>query len=91
MKTILITGSTDGIGKLAAAKLAKDGHQILLHGRSSDKLNHVISEIKEQSGNEKIHGFISDLADFDTIQKLTTSISDEYSKVDVSINNVGVI
>ena len=38
MKTILITGSTDGIGKLAAIKLSKDGHQILVHGRSSEKL-----------------------------------------------------
>lgn len=37
-KTILITGSTDGIGKLAALKLAEAGHQVYLHGRDADKL-----------------------------------------------------
>ena len=44
-KTILITGSTDGIGKLAAIRLAKDGHEIFLHGRNATKLSKVIEEI----------------------------------------------
>ena len=54
MKNILITGSTDGIGKLAALKFAKEGHEIYLHGRSSEKLERVISEIKSKSNNDKI-------------------------------------
>ena len=37
-KTILITGSTDGIGLLTAQKLAAGGHKVLLHGRSDTKL-----------------------------------------------------
>jgi len=45
-KTILITGSTDGIGKLAAFKLTKAGHKVLLHGRNREKLNGVIEEFK---------------------------------------------
>ena len=36
-KTILVTGNTDGIGKLVALKLAKDGYEIYLHGRNADK------------------------------------------------------
>ena len=45
-KTILITGSTDGIGKLAALKLAEAGHQVYVHGRNADKLTSVIAEVK---------------------------------------------
>lgn len=90
MKTILITGSTDGVGKLTALKLAKDGHQLLLHGRNSEKLEKTISEIKQQTSNDEISGFISDLSDFGSIQKMIIDISNSYSKIDVLINNAGV-
>ncbi|MEM9681112.1 MAG: SDR family NAD(P)-dependent oxidoreductase, partial [Bacteroidota bacterium] len=68
MKTILITGSTDGIGKLTAIKLAKEGHQLLLHGRNGDKLKQTITEIKAISNTTFISGFVSDLSDFSSIQ-----------------------
>lgn len=90
MKTILITGSTDGIGKLAAIKLAKDGHQIVLHGRNSEKLQQTISETKELASNENIQGFVSDLSDFSSIQKIITELNKAYSKIDILINNAGV-
>ncbi len=44
-KTILITGATDGIGPLCAQKLATDGHQVLLHGRSESKLAAAASSL----------------------------------------------
>ncbi len=46
-KTILITGSTDGIGKLAALKLAEAGHHVYLHGRDADKLASVMLKSKQ--------------------------------------------
>ena len=54
MKTIFITGSTDGIGKLAAVELAKAGHEVFLHGRSKEKLAGVMEEVKSLSKNEKV-------------------------------------
>lgn len=90
MKTILITGSTDGIGKLAAIKLAKEGNQLLLHGRNSEKLKSTISEIKEISKNDKISAFLSDLSDFNSIKKMITQLVDQIPQIDVLINNAGV-
>lgn len=91
MKTILITGSTDGVGKLTATKLAKKEHQILLHGRNSEKLKNTISEIKEQTSNNKVSGFVSDLSDFSSIDKMIAEISNEFPSIDVLINNAGVL
>lgn len=90
MKTLLITGSTDGIGKLTATKLAKDGHRILAHGRNSEKLQEAISEIKASAQNDKVNGYVSDLSDFGSIQKMMAQLTKEHSKIDVIINNAGV-
>jgi len=89
-KIILITGSTDGIGKLAAIKLAKDGHEIYVHGRNAEKLKTVISEIKDTSSNENIEGFVADFSDLDAVSKMAENIKSKVSKIDVLINNAGI-
>lgn len=89
-KIILITGSTDGIGKLAALKLAKDGHEVYLHGRNADKLRAVISEIKDESNNENINGFVADFSDLNAVEKMVRQINNQLPKLDVLINNAGV-
>ena len=43
-KTVLITGSTDGVGKLVAQRLAKAGAHVLLHGRSREKGQRTLAE-----------------------------------------------
>ena len=48
MSTIIITGSTDGIGKLTAEKLAKEGHHVLLHGRNPEKVEHTVQWLQEK-------------------------------------------
>jgi len=89
-KTILITGSTDGIGKLAAIKLAKEGHEIYLHGRNSEKLSKVIAEVKSLSGNDGVKGLEADFSDLDALNKMGEQVNSELSKLDVLINNAGV-
>lgn len=90
MKTILITGSTDGIGKLTALKLAKEGHKLFLHGRSEDKLNTVINEIQESSNNENIKGFVADFSDLNAVKQMAENIKNEVEKLDIIINNAGI-
>lgn len=90
IKTILITGSTDGIGKLAAIKLAKDGHEICLHGRNAQKLEAVIAELKNTSNNDKISGFVADFSDLKAVEQMVQQVKKELPKIDVLINNAGV-
>ncbi len=90
MKTILITGSTDGIGKLVAQKLASAGHEILLHGRDAQKLDAVTAEIKSRSKNEHITGFVADFSDLVSVKKMADAIIEHQTKIDVLINNAGV-
>ncbi|PKV48234.1 short-subunit dehydrogenase [Aquimarina sp. MAR_2010_214] len=89
-KTILITGSTDGIGKLTAIKLAEKGHTVYVHGRSSEKLSAVISEIQTITKNENVKGVIGDFSDLDSVKRMTHQIKKEVLQIDVLINNAGV-
>ena len=89
-KTILITGSTDGIGKLVAIKLAKDSHEIYLHGRNPNKLSKVIAEIKTLSNNENVKGFTADFSDLEAVKNMVIQVGDSLDKIDVLINNAGV-
>ena len=89
-KTILITGSTDGIGKLTAIQLAKQGHTIYLHGRNAKKLAKTVTDIKALSKNEHIQGFIADFSDVQSVQNMAHQIHNEVSKLDVLINNAGI-
>ncbi len=90
MKKILITGSTDAIGKLAAIKLAQAGHDIYLHGRNPDKVKAVVEEIKSVSSNEKVKGFIADFSNLQAVRGMALEIRSQLSELDVLINNAGV-
>lgn len=89
-KTILITGSTDGIGKLTALNLAKKGHIIYVHGRNETKVSAVVSEIKEVSNNQNIKGLVADFSDLEVVSKLAEQIKTNIPKIDILINNAGI-
>lgn len=89
-KTIFITGSTDGIGKLAATKLAQNNHHIILHGRNPDKLSKVIEEIKSISSNQNIKGYVADFSKLGEVKNMASKIKDDYKSIDVLVNNAGV-
>jgi len=89
-KTILITGSTDGIGKLAAIKLAQSGHHVILHGRDAEKLSNTLQEIKSTTGNENITGYEADFSKFGDVKNMAAKINAEQSSIDVLVNNAGI-
>ncbi|WP_058369896.1 SDR family NAD(P)-dependent oxidoreductase [Psychrobacter sp. ENNN9_III] len=92
-KTILITGSTDGIGKLTALKLVEAGHQVYLHGRNEDKLDNVIAEVNAVATGaavDNIDGFVADFSDLNAVRKMAAEVSEKLPKLDVLINNAGI-
>lgn len=92
-KTILITGSTDGIGKLAALKLAEAGHQVYLHGRDAEKLANVITEVQAVATGEavdRVDGFVADFSDLTAVLKMASDVNEKLPKLDVLINNAGI-
>ncbi|MEL6537053.1 MAG: SDR family NAD(P)-dependent oxidoreductase [Bacteroidota bacterium] len=89
-KTILITGSTDGIGKLAATRLATEGHQVFIHGRNAQKVAATVSELRTAAKNELVEGFTADLSDLQAVADLGKELNSALPKLDVLINNAGV-
>ncbi|MGH1575795.1 SDR family NAD(P)-dependent oxidoreductase [Planktotalea sp.] len=85
-KTILITGSTDGIGLLTAENLAAEGHTILLHGRSAAKLEAAADKV---GGN--CETYVGDLTSMSDVHALAADISNAHSQLDCLINNAGVL
>lgn len=89
-KTILVTGSTDGIGLLTARELAMQGHNIVLHGRNPEKLEKARKSLAELPGSGRITAHIADLSDLSAVAAFATAVREQHSKLDVLINNAGV-
>ncbi|KIN74372.1 SDR family NAD(P)-dependent oxidoreductase [Sulfitobacter guttiformis] len=85
-KTILITGATDGIGLEAAKLLATEGHKVLLHGRSAAKLEAARATI----GGD-VQAYLADLSHGADVLKLAEDINHDHARIDVLINNAGVL
>jgi NAD(P)-dependent dehydrogenase (short-subunit alcohol dehydrogenase family) len=90
-KIILITGSTDGIGKITATALAKQGHTIIIHGRNQSKAEKVCEQIKYETGNNKVDFIIADLLSLADIKRMALEFEKRYDHLDVLINNAGAI
>jgi len=88
-KTILITGASQGIGKITAHFLAKHGAKIMLFARSSDKLQKIVSDIKETGGTAE--AFSGSVSNYEDLQKAVIKTTSIYGKIDVLINNAGII
>jgi NAD(P)-dependent dehydrogenase (short-subunit alcohol dehydrogenase family) len=90
MKVILLTGSTDGIGLEAAKLLVAQGHHVLLHGRNPSKLQQVETMLSEL-GTGKVDSFVSDLSSMSDVEDFAKAVTGKHEKLDVLINNAGVL
>lgn len=90
-KRVLITGSTDGIGLETAKTLIAQGHHVIIHGRSEQKLRDVEQQIAGLSDSGgKVEGVLADLSSFQAIDSMVREISERFGHLDILINNAGV-
>ncbi|AFY36828.1 short-chain dehydrogenase/reductase SDR [[Leptolyngbya] sp. PCC 7376] len=87
-KTILITGSTDGIGLETAKKFVSLGHTVLIHGRNPSKLENVANALAAEDG--QVESYLADLSHMADVEAMAQAIAAKYSKLDILINNAGI-
>ena len=90
-KTILITGSTDGIGLATARILVSQGHHVLLHGRNPAKLADVERELSGLPTEGSVESYVADLSRLSEVETLAKAVAEKHTKLDVLINNAGVL
>jgi len=89
-KTIIITGSSRGIGKEIALLLAKNGANVVVNfTNSKDDANAVVNEIKNANG--KAIAIQADVSKKEDVTRLFDKTIEAFSKVDVLINNAGIM
>ncbi|WP_305971556.1 MULTISPECIES: SDR family NAD(P)-dependent oxidoreductase [unclassified Mameliella] len=89
MKTILITGATQGLGRATAQALAEQGHALILHGRNADKLSEVAADLR-RTGAE-IATEVADLSDLTQVAAMADRVAKKHPQIDALINNAGVL
>ena len=89
-KTILITGSTDGIGLETARMLVTKGHSVLLHGRNPAKLEDAQTSLAALAGGGRVASYLADLSRLADVEALAKAVTGENAQLDVLINNAGI-
>ncbi|KFF58109.1 hypothetical protein JF66_21085, partial [Cryobacterium sp. MLB-32] len=84
MKTIVITGASDGVGAAAARKLHADGHTVVIVGRSPEKTQTVAGELGAKY-------YVADFSDLSHVRELADRLKADYPRIDILANNAGGI
>ena len=90
VKTILITGATDGIGKHLAKKLASEGHHVILHGRNPQKLELATQEVRAVSLRGRVSSYLADFSKLDDVYRFVEEIKRDFQRINVLFNNAGL-
>ena len=87
-KTALITGSTDGVGRVVAKRLGEQGWRVLVHGRDRGRGERVVAEIKDAGGTADL--LAADLSSLAEVRRLAGSVQQATRRLDLLINNAGI-
>ena len=87
---ILVTGATDGLGRLTARDLAAAGATVLLHGRDPERGEAAVREIHEETGNDRLHYYLADFSSLEEVRRLADQIMSDHDRLDVLVNNAGI-
>jgi NAD(P)-dependent dehydrogenase (short-subunit alcohol dehydrogenase family) len=88
-KTVLITGSTDGVGRRVAVRLGALGARVLVHGRNRERGEAVCAEIRA-AGNDRTAFYQADLASLAEVRRLAADVRHDHDRIHLLINNAGL-
>ncbi|WP_110707022.1 SDR family oxidoreductase [Salinicola sp. CR57] len=88
-KVVLITGASSGIGEATARHLGARGARLMLGARRVDRLERLADEIRERGGEANWRQL--DVTSIDSMRGFVTAAQETYGRVDVIINNAGVM
>ena len=88
-KVVLITGASSGIGEATARRLAAAGHHLVLGARRTDRLAVLAKDIEAEAGSALAHEL--DVTDRASMGSFVAAAQDRYGRVDVLVNNAGVM
>ena len=89
-QVILVTGATDGLGRGVAADLASRGATVLLHGRSPERLERTLAELRDETGSEKLRTYRADFASLAEVRAMTAEVVANEERLDALVNNAGI-
>jgi NAD(P)-dependent dehydrogenase (short-subunit alcohol dehydrogenase family) len=87
-KTVLITGSTDGVGRIVAMRLGEAGARVLVHGRDKDRGNEVVKAIEAAGGAAEF--LQADLSALAEVRDLADTVRQKTDRLDILVNNAGI-
>lgn len=88
-KVIILTGASSGIGEATARLLAAEGHRLVVGARRTDRLEKLCAELR--ANGAAIDAVPSDVLERSALQKLADLAMEKYGRIDVLINNAGVM
>ena len=88
-QVVLITGSTDGLGREVARRVAARGAHVIVHGRNRDRGTSLVNEIAAE-GKGSARFYAADLASLAEVRQFADTILRDYTRLDVLVNNAGI-
>ena len=88
-KTVLVTGSTDGVGRYVATKLASAGARVLIHGRDGGRGKALVGEIEREGHGEAVF-YQANLSSLSDVRQLADAVLADNRRLDVFISNAGI-
>jgi NAD(P)-dependent dehydrogenase (short-subunit alcohol dehydrogenase family) len=91
VKTIVVTGASDGIGLEASSQLAQQGHHVVMVGRNPAKLRAAVKRIRDESPDAPVESFECDFSSLANVRELADQLLAAYPRIDVLVNNAGTV